>query len=187
MKLYSLQEFWIKRRIWVFFIIVLTFFPVTISAFEIPITGDAGAGKELFTGRRPLTNGGPPCISCHNAGIGRLGGGTLGPDLSRIWQDKPFIIIPGWINAAGVPVMGPIFGELKVTDGEIEDLKAFFSAQAEKGVQATVRPDSIKFIGSGIAGFVSIMIVFNIIWSGRFGKRNKGTVHDELWRNYTEK
>jgi mono/diheme cytochrome c family protein len=189
MKLYSLREFRINHRIWgiwVFFIIVLTFLPVTVSA-EIPVTGDAGAGKKLFTGERPLVNGGPPCISCHNAGVGPLGGGTLGPDLSRIWTNKPFLIIPAWINGTGVPVMGPIYSARKVTDEEVENLKAFFSAQAEKAVQAQVRPDFIRFVGSGIAGFVSIMIVFSIVWSGRYRKRNKGTAHDDLWRNYAGK
>jgi cytochrome c553 len=187
MKLYSLREFWSNHQFWLLVFIVFTFLPVTVLAVEIAGSGDVEGGKKLFTGERALVNGGPPCISCHNAGVGPLGGGTLGPDLSKIWVDKSFLIHPAWINGVGVPLMGPIYNTHKVTDEEVEDLKAFFSAQAEKAVAAKGRPNFAKFVGGGIAGFVSIMIVFSIIWSGRLRKRNKGTAHDDLWRNYAGK
>jgi mono/diheme cytochrome c family protein len=46
--------------------------------------GDAAGGRELFIGRVAFHNGGPPCMSCHSiSGIGALGGGTLGPDLTN--------------------------------------------------------------------------------------------------------
>jgi mono/diheme cytochrome c family protein len=188
MKLYSLRDAWSNYRSWVLILIVFAFLPVRVSAVEIAVTGNVGEGEKLFTGERQLVNGGPACISCHNAGVGgTLGGGTLGPDLTKIWATKPFYISHAWINGGGVPLMGPIYLEHKVTEEEIEDLKAFFSAQAGKAVAAEGRPGIVKFVGSGIVGFISIMIVFSIIWRGRFRKRNKGTAHDDLWRNYAGK
>jgi cytochrome c553 len=187
MKLYPLREFWGIHRFWPLVFIVLIFLPITALAQEIAGSGDFEAGKKLFTGERALANGGPACISCHNAGVTPLGGGTIGPDLSKVWVDKSFLINAAWINSGGVPIMGPIYLASKITDEEVEDLKAFFSVQAEKAVKAAARPNSLKFIGGGIAGFVSIMIVFSIIWSGRLRSRNKGTAHDDLWRNYAGK
>src|SRR3989337_709452 len=45
------------------------------------------AGRALFTGARRLENGGPACMSCHSvAGLGALGGGALGPDLTLAYN-----------------------------------------------------------------------------------------------------
>ncbi|MFN3338009.1 MAG: hypothetical protein ACK42I_10985, partial [Thermomicrobium sp.] len=47
--------------------------------------GDPIRGKELFTGVLRFENGGPPCQACHSiGGIGALGGGQLGPDLTPL-------------------------------------------------------------------------------------------------------
>ncbi len=45
--------------------------------------GDYKTGRALFSGEKRFTNGGPPCISCHSAGVGELGGGILGPTCRR--------------------------------------------------------------------------------------------------------
>ncbi len=141
--------------------------------------GDADVGRALFTGERSFTNGGPPCISCHNAGrIGALGGGTLGPDLTKVWEQKPFLLDPNWINSEGVPVMGPIFSRHKVTDEEVEHLKAFFSAVASESPAG----GGGKFLTGGIIGSIVMLVFFSIIWSNRYRKRCQGTAHDALWR-----
>ena len=45
--------------------------------------GDAERGENLFTGSDRFEAGGPSCLSCHAvAGVGALGGGRLGPDLT---------------------------------------------------------------------------------------------------------
>src|SRR5262249_11100640 len=49
--------------------------------------GDAGTGKDLFTGANALDNGGAACISCHTlSGAGVLGGGKVGPDLTKAYE-----------------------------------------------------------------------------------------------------
>ena len=155
--------------------------PATGSAQDVAGSGNVDAGRALFTGERAFKNGGPPCISCHSAGrIGALGGGSLGPDLTKVWEQKPFLIDPNWLNSEGVPVMGPVFSKHKVTAEEVEDLKAFFSSVAAESPAA----GGGKFLIGGIVGSVVMLVFFSIVWSNRYRKRCQGTAHDALWRNY---
>ena len=172
--------FWGRLQVWLVAVFIFLLLPVTAIAGELAGSGNYKAGKELFTGERSLANGAPPCISCHNAGVGALGGGTLGPDLTKVWTDKFFLINADWINSEGIPVMGPVFSQKNITAEEVADLQAFFSSQADKGAGA----GGSKFAGIGIIGFVAIMVAFSIIWGGRYRNRCQGTAHEALWRNY---
>lgn len=172
--------FWGRLQVWLVAVFIFLLLPVAATAGDIAGSGDYKAGKALFTGERSLKNGGPPCVSCHDAGVGALGGGSLGPNLTKVWTDKFFLIDAGWLNSEGIPVMGAIFSNQNVTPEEVEDLKAFFSVQAEKGVATGVG----KFLIGGLIGCAIILIFFTIVWSGRYRNRCKGTAHDALWRNY---
>lgn len=145
--------------------------------------GDYNTGKALFTGEKAFANGGPACISCHSAGVGDLGGGVLGPNLTKAFADptKNALLSTGWVNGGGSPVMGPIFSNKKITEEEMVNLRAFFKAASEK----EVAPSSTgTFTILGLGGFVGFIVLFGIVWSGRYSKRNQNTAHDALWRNY---
>lgn len=145
--------------------------------------GDYAAGKALFTGEKRFKNGGPPCISCHSAGVGELGGGILGPNLTKAFADpsKNPLLSTAWVNGGGSPVMGPIFSSKNITDEEMINLRAFFKAASEK----EVTPASTgKFTIIGLLGSVGILVLFSIVWSARYSKRNQNTAHEALWRNY---
>lgn len=172
--------FWGRLQVWLVAVFIFLLLPVAATAVDIAGSGDYKAGKAYFTGENSLSNGGPACISCHNAGVGALGGGSLGPDLTKIWTDKFFLINADWINSEGIPVMGAIFSKKNITAEEVADLQAFFSVQAEKGASSGVG----KFIGGGIVGCIIILVFFAIVWGGRYRNRCKGTAHDALWRNY---
>src|SRR5215471_7583751 len=59
--------------------------PATEPASAPAVQGNPEIGKDLFTGVVRFQNGGPPCMACHSAGgIGALGGGQLGPDLTTL-------------------------------------------------------------------------------------------------------
>lgn len=153
------------------------------AAVEAPAeTGDAVIGKMYFTGEKRFESGAPACISCHSVSYGSLNGGVLGPNLTKVYADesKNPLLSAAWING-GSPVMAPIFGAKNVTDEEVSHLRTFFAEQS-KGEVASSQTGTFTIIGLG--GFVGILIVFNIIWSGRYRNRNKGTAHDALWRNY---
>lgn len=166
------------------------FVPVDVKAeqtatmgYERQETGDPAIGQEYFMGTRRFENGAPPCISCHSAGVGQLGGGVLAPDLTRVYADesKNMLVSGAWINGGGSPTMGPVFGNRPVTDEEVAQLRAFFEQQSQQGV---VSSHTGAFVIIGVGGTVGILIIFNIIWSGRYRNRNRGTAHDALWRNY---
>lgn len=145
--------------------------------------GDARLGELYFTGGKRFASGAPPCISCHSASVGALGGGVLGPNLTKVYADesKNPLINSAWINNPSTPVMGTVFSNRPVSDDEVGHLRAFFAKQS----QGNVAPSSTgTFTIVGIGGFIGILILFNIIWSGRYRNRNKGTAHDALWRNY---
>ena len=77
--------------------------------------------------------------------------------------------------------MGPIFSSKNITDEEMTDLRAFFEAASTK----EVAPASTgKFTIIGLLGSVGILVLFSIVWSTRYSKRNQNTAHDALWRNY---
>jgi mono/diheme cytochrome c family protein len=145
--------------------------------------GDAGIGRLYFMGAKRFTNGGPACISCHSAGVGSLGGGVLGPNLTKVYADpsKNPLLNSVWINNPGTPVMGPVFSNRNITDEEVGHLRAFFQQQS-KGDVASSKTGAFTIISIG--GFIGILIIFNIIWAGRYRSRNNGTAHDALWRNY---
>ena len=145
--------------------------------------GDANVGRALFTGEMRFANAGPACMSCHSAGVGALDGGSLGPNLTKAYVDesKNPLLSTAWVNGGGSPTMGPIFAAKNITEAEMENLRAFLKAQGANDVAPS---QSATFAGIGIIGFVAILILFTIIWSGRYSKRTKNTAHDALWRNY---
>ena len=153
-------------------------------AVEAPVeAGDANVGRALFTGEKRFANAGPACISCHSAGVGALDGGNLGPNLTKAYVDesKNPLLSTAWVNGGGSPTMGPIFMAKNITEKEMEDLRAFLKTQ---GANAVAPSQTGTFAGIGIIGFVAIMILFSLIWGGRYSKRTKNTAHDALWRNY---
>lgn len=145
--------------------------------------GDAATGQALFTGGKSFTNGAAPCISCHSAGVGALGGGSLGPDLTKAFVDdtKNPLLSTVWVNGGGSPTMGPIYSAKNITDDEMGHIRAFLKAQ---GKQEVASSSTGAFAGLGIAGCVGMLVLFGIIWGGRYSKRTANTAHDALWRNY---
>jgi len=135
---------------------------------EPPEEGDASAGKNLFTGATRLTNGGPSCRACHSsAGIGGLGGGKLGPDLTGAYAKYGDGLI-AW-PSAGSPslTMRPVFESKPLTPQEEADLLAFFES-----ADVTQRPTDVigLLIGLSVAGTVVMMGLAALVWRRRLTK-----------------
>lgn len=133
------------------------------SAIALPL-GDPQHGRTLFTGGVALENGGPPCISCHSAtGIGPLGGGTLGPDLTNVYERYGDAGLPTTLQNLPFPTMQGVFGDKPLTEDEAADLFAFF-AQTN---QSTARAVNYTFLFISLAGFGLLILLGRIIWRRR--------------------
>lgn len=127
-----------------------------------PGESSAAAGKNLFTGATRLSNGGPSCRACHSsAGIGGLGGGNLGPDLTGAYAKLGDAMIL-WPETT--PPMQPIYSSKPLTDQEKANLLAFFSS-----TDVTSRSTEVigALIGLAVVGVVVLGILAQLIWRRR--------------------
>jgi cytochrome c551/c552 len=137
---------------------------------ERPLTAeDIDFGRRIFLGTAPLKNGGPSCVSCHAMGdIGWLGGGTLGPDLTKVFErygDQRKL--GAWLTAPATETMLPTFKDHPLDEEEILGLIAYFR-DAAAHLEEDSAPHALTFILLGLAGSIGVLVVFNRTWQGRF-------------------
>lgn len=121
--------------------------------------GDADAGKRLFTGDDRLVNGGPPCMSCHTiAGIGSLGGGAVGPDLTDA-SERYGAGLAAAIESAPFPTMQPLFANAAITPQEAANLAAFVT-QAATAERPSDSVRKLLLLGFGGAVFLAAAGLF---------------------------
>ena len=130
---------------------------------------DRKIGHEIFIGVRPLAKGGTSCVSCHSIhGLSSLGGGQLGPDLTRVYERlkgrKP---LSAWLMAPATATMQPIFKKHPLEAKEIHALAAYFEETA-KHSEPSVSGNRIAFLFAGLALAAGIIFLFDFIWKGRF-------------------
>lgn len=135
--------------------------PATPVLISQPGDGDADAGRNLFTGANTLENGGPSCRACHSiAGIGALGGGSLGPDLTTAYNR----LGDGMIALPQTGTMQPIFTEKLLTEEEQTNLLAFF-----RSTDITERSTEViwQLGGLSVVGVVIVAALTHLIWRRR--------------------
>ena len=127
--------------------------------------GEPSIGKGLFEGTIRFENRGPPCLACHSiAGIGALGGGALGPDLTGAYGKFGEEGIASILATTPFATMQPIFGDRPLTEQDQAHLAAFLS-------QAAVSERTAASVGQlallGAAGAVLLLALMRFIWRGR--------------------
>lgn len=130
---------------------------------------DTAEGRAFFRGDQPLASGGASCLSCHTVrGLGGLGGGRLGPDLSRVYERLGGRRSMGaWLVAPATATMGPLFRDHPLAENEIFSLLAFFErAAVDGGEDDTVALLNVFFLALG--GLVLTLAVFDALWKRRF-------------------
>lgn len=135
--------------------------PVSVTA----PTGDPDIGRDLFSGASRLANGGAACIACHDiAGVGALGGGALGPDLTQTHAKFGADGTAAMLANLSFPTMIPIFGTRPLTPEEQAHLAALFQQTAEVGPPA--QPVGQLALAAA-AGAALLFGVMHLLWRRR--------------------
>lgn len=150
----------------------MPFIPSGARLSREPLAEDIPLGVKLFIGETHLENGGPACLSCHTvSGVGRLGGGTLGPDLT---QASVRFSLPELINILqyfNYPLMSQVYAGKTITDEEIVRLVALFQEVSLR--QPEVDQKSLTFLYLGIALAIGLIFLVNWLWRNRFTEVRK--------------
>ena len=132
---------------------------------EPPTVGDADNGSDLFRGTDRLAGGAAACASCHTAGeIGNLGGQSLGPDLTGVYQKlggEPGLT--AWLANPASPTMQPIFADNPLSEADIAHLVAFLADAPNQD-----RPDEASdwMLLAGLGGLLILLGGMAIAWRG---------------------
>ena len=130
---------------------------------------DRIVGREIFIGVRKLKNGGTACNACHSMhDLSALGGGRLGPDLTRVYERlKGRKALGAWLMAPATETMQPVFNNYPLEAEEIHALTAYFEEAADQ-TEADAAVYRIAFLLLGLAAAAATIFVFDSIWKGRF-------------------
>jgi mono/diheme cytochrome c family protein len=156
-----------------------------IQISDRPLTAqDVAKGKLIFLGEQPLNTGGPACISCHSIrGLALLGGGRLGPDLTRVYERlQGRKGLAAWLSAPASPTMAPVFKAHAMQPEEILSLVALFEDSAKKGGEADTTA-VLNFFLLGLGGMVLGLVSLDLVWKKRFRGVRWSLVHKENGQN----
>jgi mono/diheme cytochrome c family protein len=150
-----------------------TFVPTSGRLSRRPTPRDIPAGERLFTGQTRLAKGGAACISCHSVtGIGYLGGGMLGPDLTDSCRRYTEVELASILKAPAFPTMSRMYGKHPLSGEEAVQIYAYLYAAREKA------PDDARAtshtLGWGVAGMLAVFGAMSFLWRGRLHPSKEG-------------
>ena len=140
-----------------------------VQVSDLPFTAaDIAQGRALFLGVQRLANGGPACVSCHTvSGLGGLGGGRLGPDLTKVYERlQGRKNLSAWLFAPATTTMQPVFQTQPLTPEEIPPLVALFESSAQSGAQAS-SVGLVYFFLLALGGTCLGLVFFETAWRHR--------------------
>lgn len=140
--------------------------------------GSVDRGRLLYNGQIPFEKGGTPCLACHSMGdFGPLGGGNLGPDLTRVYSRYGGESLYSVLQTLPFPTMKPLFANRELTDRELSDLAAYFQ-WADANTEPTEAARGT--LGMWIAGGLGVGVLFGIMLI--FWPRQRTSISERLRR-----
>lgn len=123
--------------------------------------GDAAQGRDLFTGGEHFAHGGAPCISCHTvSGLGPLGGGSLGKDLTDLYKRSGEAGTKAMLGGLAFPVMREAYKNRPLTEQETADLTAYFKeVSVKEPVPASAYSTVLAGFGLGGAALLFLALL----------------------------
>lgn len=143
------------------------------------IVGNPLIGRSLFTGDIRLLKGGTPCMACHNiAGVGDLGGGTLGPDLSSASGKYGNKGLTSVLTTIPFPTMKPIYGDRPLTSEEQVHLKSFLEGNVNQQANEPLGPLTIMAVWV----FLGCFLLPPLVWKSRLSPVRRRLVEEPQGR-----
>ncbi|MFN4231615.1 c-type cytochrome [Thermus sp.] len=132
------------------------------------VQGDPALGRALYLGQEALQNGGAPCQACHTvAGVGFLGGGSMGKDLTdaakRLGGEAGLTAL---LQNPAFPVMREAYKGKALTEVEAAALAAFL-AQVSNEVPRPASPYLGRFLVAGLVLLGLLLLYQAILWQLR--------------------
>ena len=130
-----------------------------------PVEQAAAQGERLFSGSRPLANGGLACATCHSAApLPFPHGGSLGPDLTRIHDRLGPQAMQAMLATLFYPTMVPVYRGRQLTPAEQADLLAFFTLAAGSAPRSAV---PVWLLLGAVLGCLGLLLATSLIWRNR--------------------
>jgi mono/diheme cytochrome c family protein len=131
--------------------------------------GEVARGRDLFTGRHALRNGGAACAGCHTAGgLGPWRSGTLASDLTRVYDKYQDAGLTRALVESRFPLMATAYHARPLAADEVFALKAYLYATARSPEQPVeMAPGAPLFLGFGGSSLV-------LLFTGRVLRRRGG-------------
>lgn len=127
--------------------------------------GDPLTGKAMFTGVIRFQNGGPPCMGCHSiAGIGALGGGALGPDLTPAFNKYGAAGLANVLATVPFPTMNAVWSQHPLTAEEQANLAAFLQ---QASVSQRPAEAAGQLAGLAVGGAALLLVLAQLYWRRR--------------------
>jgi mono/diheme cytochrome c family protein len=127
--------------------------------------GDPARGKAYFVGQQRFANGGPPCMACHSvAGIGTLGGGRLGPDLTGAYNKWGQQGLVSFVTQPATVTMSTVWGQNPLTPQEGADLLAFLQ-QASVSQRPSDTVIQLTVLAAGVGAL--LLLLTHLVWRKR--------------------
>ena len=146
--------------------------PATEAASAPAVKGNPEIGKDLFTGVLRYQNGGPPCMACHSTGgIGVLGGGQLGPDLTTVaTRFGGVAAVDAFIAGTPTPTMKAVWAQHPLTTEERANVVTFL---AQAGLSQRPAEAIWQLAGLTVLGVIVLLAIAGFRWRNRlkFGVR----------------
>jgi len=137
---------------------------VAQAATSLPV-GDTSRGEAIFAGGQALEDGGTPCIACHTVGdVGSFGGGNLGPDLTHAYQRFGETGLTSAIQNIAFPTMQGVYSDKPLTNQEVADLLAFFTAVDTQDGEGAAKRVTPLFWAAGVLSAGVLFGVMAIFW-----------------------
>lgn len=112
-------------------------------------------GSDLFHGRRSLSGGGPPCLTCHTVTGAAVFGGGVGPDLTKVFERLGGRrALSAWLLAPQSRTMSAVWAGKPLTPEEISQLAAFLEDRAKNAPEADAGSRQTSLLLAGTLGAV---------------------------------